>query len=98
MLGNLLDNAIEGVQRLPKGNWKISLRITRIHDMLCITCINDANKKSIRRSGNTYLSSKRQWKAGYGMESIRRTVEQASGIFTFDLSGNTATAEVTMPF
>lgn len=98
MLGNLLDNAIEGVQRLPKGNWKISLRIARIHDMLCITCINDANKKSIRRSGNTYLSSKRQWKAGYGMESIRRTVEQASGIFTFDLSGNTATAEVTMPF
>lgn len=98
MLGNLLDNATEAVQRLPQGNWEISLKIVRIRDMLCITCINDADENSIIRKGSAFLSSKRQGKAGYGMESIRRTVQQADGIFTFKCVGGKAIVEITIPF
>lgn len=98
MLGNLLDNAVEAVQRLPRGNWEIGLKIVRIRDMLCITCVNDANEDSVIRKGSAFLSSKREGKSGYGVESIRRTVQQADGIFTFKCVGGKAIVEITVPF
>lgn len=97
MLGNLLDNAIEAVQRLPAGKWMIKLKIVQMRDMLCITCVNDADEKSIQRSGNTYLSSKERGRTGFGLESIHRIVEQADGVFTFKIETGKVIAEAIMP-
>ncbi len=99
LLGNLLDNAIEAIQRLPQGKPRhILLKFAKTRDMLYITCINNANVNTIHLEGGKYLSSKRRHKPGYGLPSIRRTVEQAGGLFQFQILQEKAIAEIVIPF
>lgn len=99
LLGNLLDNAIEAIQRLPQDKPRhILLKFAKTRDMLYITCINNVNMNTIHREGGKYLSSKRKHKPGYGLASIRRTVEQAGGLFQFQILQEKAIAEIMIPF
>lgn len=50
LLGNLLDNAIEGVMRLPaaSSSRKVRLTFSKVWNMLFITCVNDADETKIK--------------------------------------------------
>lgn len=99
LLGNLLDNAIEAIQRMPQDKPRhILLKFAKTRNMLCITCINNANTSTIHMVGGQYLSSKRKYKMGYGLSSIYRIVERAGGLFQLQILQDKATAEIMIPF
>lgn len=87
LIGNLLDNAIEGVLRLPTDHVSkhIYLSFSKVWDMLFITCSNDANPEYIKRRGDDFISSKEHpERHGFGIKSIRQIVNDAGGNVDFD--------------
>ena len=86
LLSNLLDNAIEGVMRLPAGSPSRTIRLTlsKTWDMLSMVCQNDMNPATLRQRGEHWVSSKpNPAMHGFGTQSIRRIVEAAEGFVEF---------------
>lgn len=86
LIGNLLDNAIEGVLRLPTdhNSRHIDLSFSKVWDMLFISCSNDANPEYIKRRGDDFVSSKEHpERHGFGIKSIRQIVDDAGGNIDF---------------
>ena len=82
LISNLLDNAVEGVMRLPatKNRRHIKLAFSRVWGMLFITCANDADETKIVRSGDSFLSAKPHPEThGFGTKSIKKIVSEAGG-------------------
>lgn len=97
LLGNLLDNAIEGVMALPAtaGSRNVYLTFSKVWDMLFITCCNDADLSNIRRRGDTFLSTKTNPELhGFGIDNMRNIVETAGGTIEFNLSNDQFTVEI----
>ena len=88
---NLLDNAIEGVMRLPatSPSRNVRLEFSKVWDMLFISCRNDADISKIKRHGETFVSTKEQPEIhGFGTENMRRIVNKAGGTIEFDVEMN----------
>lgn len=97
LLGNLLDNAIEGVMRLPASapSRNIRLAFSKVWDMLFITCENDADISKIRRQGETFLSTKDQPVLhGFGTENMKQIVRKAGGTIEFETVHNQFTVQI----
>lgn len=97
LLGNLLDNAIEGVMQLPVDapSRMIHLSFSKVWDMLFISCSNNADLSRLRKSGDSFLSTKSQPELhGFGIESMKRIVAKANGTIEFDLSNDNFTVEI----
>ncbi len=97
LLGNLLDNAIEGVMRLPKlaPSRHIRLAFSKVWDMLFITCENDADISKIRRQGEVFVSTKDQPAMhGFGTESMKSIVSKAGGTIEFETTHNQFTVQI----
>jgi len=78
LLGNLLDNAIEAVQKLPETNRKISLRIGRQLDMLCIFCENPF--AIIQKEGNRFITLKADHQNhGLGLRQVKHIAHKYNG-------------------
>lgn len=78
LLGNLLDNAIEAVQKLPEENRQISLRIGRQLDMLCIFCENPF--ASIQKEGNRFITLKADHQNhGLGLRQVKHIAHKYNG-------------------
>lgn len=102
ILGNLLDNALEGTLRvspLPQ-NCVIRLSLRRIWNMFYIRCENLMNPSSIHKKGDTYLSSKGDSSLfhGLGISSIISTAEKSEGFCEFNTQQNKFIAHVTIPY
>lgn len=99
LLGNLLDNAIEGTMRLPDPDARyVKLQFARVWDTFLITCLNSANESSIRRSGDAFLSSKEHPEIhGFGTQNMKNTVDAANGIIEFYTQNGEFRAEITFP-
>ncbi|MEK5027606.1 ATP-binding protein [Paenibacillus sp. FSL M7-1046] len=84
ILGNALDNAIEGVQRLPQpGPYSIELEVIFSDGLLVISLKNPASLLTEDGHGS-FLSSKRNLGSkGFGIESIEYAVQQLQGSVTF---------------
>lgn len=86
LLANLLDNAIEGVMRLPEDapEREVCLSFSRAWRMFSIDCRNSMNPATIRKRGSLWISSKPNSAIhGFGTQSIRRIVEDADGFVEF---------------
>ena len=97
LLGNLLDNAIEGVLRLPvaASSKMIHLSFSKVWNMLFITCVNDANLASIKRQGDLFISSKEHpERHGFGTISMRNIVENAGGHIEFEMEAGKFTVQI----
>lgn len=97
LLGNLLDNAIEGVMRLPASapSRHIRLAFSKVWDMLFITCENDADISKIRRQGDRFISVKEQPELhGFGTESMKQIVAKAGGTIEFFTSRSRFAVEI----
>lgn len=91
LLGNLLDNAIEGVMRLPATapSRQVKLSFSKVWNMLFISCENDADTSKIRRQGDVFLSTKDQPAFhGFGTENMKNIVNKAGGTIEFEVSHN----------
>ncbi len=85
ILGNLLDNAIEGVLRLPKEEQDlrlIEISITRSKQVLTILIANGSSEVEISGSG-PQPSAKVAGRKGIGMESVRERCASLGGYCHF---------------
>ena len=100
IVGNLLDNAIEAICRLPHQSLdkRIHFSFSRSRDVLYITCSNPTDNKPLRTYRDTFFSSKRNNSNGYGILSIMHIVEQAEGVCYFNKKDSVFTAEITLPY
>lgn len=100
LVGNLLENAIEGVQRIhdPAIPKQVHLRFARSRDVFFISCRNTVAPDTVRQRGEAFLSSKRRGQQGLGIPSIRNTVQSAGGNCSFGIDGEWFTAEIELPY
>jgi len=99
LLGNLLDNAAEGVDRLDnKSGAYIKLSFARTWDMFYVTCKNSYNPNTIKKIDGRLLSSKEGSGHGLGTRSIGSTVKRAGGSTQYSLNGNVFCVTVIIPY
>lgn len=97
LLSNLLDNAIEGVMRLPAATLSrhIRLSFSKVWNMLFITCTNDANVAKIKRRGDHFVSTKDHPELhGFGINSMKKIVEDADGSIEFKVGQSKFTVQI----
>ena len=97
LLGNLLDNAIEGVMRLPASNptRTIYLSFSKVWEMLFISCTNDADEKKIKRCGSEFVSTKEHPELhGFGTKSMKKIVSDAGGKIDFNIEHGKFSVEI----
>ncbi|MDO5377562.1 MAG: GHKL domain-containing protein [Clostridia bacterium] len=103
VVGNLLDNAIEGAERVcsPASPIVISLAFSRTYDMFHVVCENPYNPTCVEHDRGRWLSSKREDRAGFhgrGIPNIRKIVDQAEGYASFEANNMVFRAELSIPF
>lgn len=78
LYANLMENAVEACQRIPRGHRAIRVAVFRIApDILCIRVWNSA--ENIRQAGGRFLSSKKDGQTGYGLLSIETIAGKYGG-------------------
>ena len=103
IIGNLLDNAIEGIARitpLPAAP-SIRLSFSRSWDMFYIYCENPCNIATIVREKDKFVSSKQKTTPGMhgiGMHSINTIANRDEGRAEFYVENNTFYAKVVLPY
>lgn len=97
LLGNLLDNAIEGVMRLPASapSRCIRLSFSKVWNMLFITCTNDADCQGIKRRGDEFVSTKEHPEIhGFGTKNMKKIVDEADGTIEYKIDQNKFAVEI----
>lgn len=100
LLSNILDNAIEGVNRIVASDKvpMIKLSFMRNWDTFSIRCENDINPATIIKQNEKYMSSKgNDTIHGFGIKSIQRIVEDAGGIADFITSDQKFIVNILLP-
>lgn len=101
VVGNLLDNAIEGNDRMASADTPryVHLYFSRVYDMFIIRCENPANLSTIRRAGGRFETSKQDASIhGFGIPNVIAIAERAQGFCAFDVEGSEFVATVTLPY
>lgn len=103
IVGNLLDNAIEGIQRIPDRprNPTIHLTFSRSWNMFYIYCENPCDPASIIASKGHFVSSKKKDEPelhGIGLHSIEAIAQRAEGRAEFGVEGDVFHAKVVVPY
>lgn len=100
LLSNILDNAIEGVNRIAVSDKApmIKLSFMRNWDTFSIRCENDMNPETITIENGNYTSSKGNTQIhGFGIKSIRKIVEEAGGIVDFITNNQKFIVKILLP-
>ena len=101
VLGNLLDNAIEGIERIPKDKLlspKIMLTLEQAWNMFYISCENPVDISSLKLHDNKYISSKKPSSLhGYGLYSIRSIVSEADGDCKISVQNSLFVVRISIP-
>lgn len=100
VVGNLLDNAMEGAARVTgaqERRW-VRLAFSRMWDMFTVTCENSMRPSAIRKRKGRFISSKKGVGHGYGIQSVIRVVDAFGGLYRFEAKGDVFTATLTLPY
>lgn len=101
IVGNLLDNAIEGNNRIARVNEQkyIHLYFSRVYDMFIIRCENPVNLLTIHKVNNKFQTSKDDTPIhGFGIPNMISIAENAEGSCTFNIEENEFVATVMLPY
>lgn len=98
ILGNLLDNALDAVQKNEKGQRRIGLTIRRINQMLVIKVENPFSIAPVQKGGELQTIKTDGGMHGWGLKSARTAVEKYDGMVKTTTKGNHFTAVATMSF
>lgn len=92
IFGNILDNAIEAA----KAGERISVSISKQHDMLYISCENPFDGE-LKRRGERIVTTKKDFTAhGFGLMRIRETAKRCGGDVNITSEGGVFHIEVLM--
>lgn len=83
VLGNLLDNAIEAVQKCEQSKKKIFLRICNPNEMFLLCLYNNATQMPIILNDRFITTKADKYAHGLGVESVKRIVEKYNGNIEF---------------
>lgn len=101
IIGNLLDNATEGVLRLlqAKESRTIQLTFSQSWDMFYIYCTNPCDPSTITYENGHWITSKDQDSAlhGVGIRSIERLVKEVEGRCFFEVIDNNFKVKIVLP-
>ena len=102
IVGNLLDNAIEGTIRIADEccqRW-IRLSFQRVWDTFIICCENNMSPKMIKRHAGGFLTSKEgdPHLHGFGIRNIELISQAADGFCDFETDDGVFIAKVTLPY
>lgn len=95
IIGNLLDNAMEGCSKLEPENRFVHIYIHVKGSLLYMSFTNSAGKKQ-RKVGNLFLSSKGR-EHGFGLTRVDSLVAKNGGYLTRASEDGGYTTEVTLP-
>ena len=88
MLTNILENAVEGCQKVSEGQRIIRLNLHSKGNFLFIKCENSCNEDNLRITNGKYKSSKKNSdKHGYGLKIINGIAEKYNGILNVQVRG-----------
>lgn len=76
---NLIDNAIEAVMQLPEDNRLISLKVDVLGNFLHIEIYNLFAEEPVQKDGNFKTSKGDEINHGFGLKSVRMTVDNYHG-------------------
>lgn len=86
LLGNLLENAVEGCRRLPDGARRLSLKIEQTTPHILLVQATNPFSGEVRRNGKNFLSSKRSGE-GQGLKSVQMIAKRHHGFADVSLVG-----------
>ena len=83
IIGNLLDNAVEAAGKCEELRRYIKLKIHNLNEMLLL-CIENSNNEMPKLKNDMFVSSKKEKGThGWGIESVKRLVENNNGEIHF---------------
>ena len=103
VIGNLLDNAIEGVERLENQNTAphIQLTLSRSWNMFYILCSNPCNPDTIHSEKGDWRSAKKDLlypnEHAFGIKNIQRIAAKYGGRCSFTVEQNEFTVKIVVP-
>ncbi len=94
ILGNLLDNAIEAVNKVAQENRMIRISIKLVSNTFLIS-ISNTYQNVMRDSGGEFVSTKEDApQHGFGLHNTKRSVEKYHGIMELSVDDSIFTADV----
>ncbi len=88
IVGNLLDNATEGVARMRhREGCFVRLQMRFIHHQLFIRCENPFDEETVKEENGVFLTSKRSPAHGRGLSIISRLAEEMYGTVGIECDG-----------
>lgn len=97
IIGNLLDNAIEGTQKLKEEERQIYLEMMLKVDNLFILIKNPCMEQSLMKKGGHFLTTKNEEGHGMGLLSVKRAVEKCQGSIYTNVENGIFQASVMLP-
>ena len=102
IVGNLLDNAIEGASRIEDDRTRkwVHLTFQRVWDTFSMRCENTMAPATINRQGKRFFTSKGKGSAphGFGILNIESIAQKAEGFCRFETKDCIFIATVTLPY
>ena len=95
ILGNLLENAIDGCNDSTDEKKKISLTAKAGDNIFLLSISNTASSCSVKKSGETFLSSK-PGGSGLGLLSVKQIVQDYNGSMKADLKDSEFVVELVL--
>ena len=95
LLGNLLDNAIEGAGKSREK--KIDLQLQEQHGYYKITVQNSVDRTVLGNNRQLFTTKENTYEHGLGIKSVRAVVDKYNGICEFSEEEGLFTAEVLLP-
>lgn len=96
IVGNLFDNAIEAVEKLPQEKRVIRIYMDMINTQLYISFTNFTAGKKLEKSGKIFKSTKGEGH-GFGLVRIDAIVERLGGYLSRNSEDGAFTTEVLLP-
>lgn len=97
LLGNLLDNSIQGCETVPEEEREIEMRIVAMNQENLYLVISNSFDGVVRKQGGRYLSTRRkQGGSGIGLRSIKEIALRYDGQVEFYHKGRTFHVDLNM--
>ena len=98
ILGNLLDNALEGARTAPASQRFLRLTVRRIHDMLVLKVENGTGSAPLQAGGKLQTTKADKARHGWGLKSVQTAAERYDGTLRTDWQDGVFRAVVTLFF
>ncbi len=95
IFGNSIDNAIEGVEKLPEEKRVIFIKAGKVNDFLSIVIENNYDSKI--KLENKKTTKKDTFLHGYGIQNIKNAVEKYNGTCTITKEDEKFTLKILIP-